>query len=268
MSSIELVRRLDELDEALVDAAETTSLDQLIAALVQVMSNVCFRGTPDNEAEVVVAELADLLVAANPSMTALQAAAPWLYGASERMSSRQYWLASQKPPWLPVAGTVPREESFISPADVPGVASLKQPLPFGLNTSRGTDTYPGMWSTFCQLNSNGVLWSRPWRIWNMDPSANMRICQVDSAVHWRALVERHGAISNGFLRPFWQSIAEEFDAVHVSPGAVVATDGLAIQGPSAPIVPYYWTVESTLWLRWGFGTMSEYTESSSIIENR
>jgi hypothetical protein len=114
-----------------------------------------------------------------------------------------------------------------------------------------------MWRAYLLDQGENMLWPRPWHVWRLKPDPNALIRQVDSAQAWAALVGECHRRDGAFLRPNWNAIAEIADAVHVSPAAVCAIDGLSLATDLGTIAPTYWTVESTLWLRWRFDEQNE-----------
>ena len=58
-----------------------------------------------------------------------------------------------------------------------------------------------------------------------------------------------------FRCPDWRSLTSEYDAVHFTPAAVCAIDGVAIRSSAGIIRPMCWSVESTLWLHWCFDSV-------------
>ena len=97
---------------------------------------------------------------------------------------------------------------------------------------------------------------------HFDP-AEARIARVDSAPSWEALLTAHPREHEGTVFPDWQSIAQEWDAVHVSLSGLLCAEPLISQVPytgedpsgythcqSGPYVGVAeWAVPSTAWLR-------------------
>jgi hypothetical protein len=109
-----------------------------------------------------------------------------------------------------------------------------------------------MWKAFIELNATKDLWRRPWATWRMGTPSDLRIFGVSNASTWVALVERYPTRVAEYVYPDWKSIAEEYDAIHISPAAICAIEGLAMESSGGLIAPAYWSVESTIWLRWCF----------------
>lgn len=120
-----------------------------------------------------------------------------------------------------------------------------------LFTSTGTARYPGMWAAYMSTfrgSADGSL-----HAWTLSVEPHLEIL-IDSAETWCDFAlshcNRHGQID-------WRLVAEQVDAVRVTPRGVAAIEGFEFEyaGRSVPIV--FWTVESTAWLRWKFGSTTE-----------
>ncbi len=54
------------------------------------------------------------------------------------------------------------------------------------------------------------------------------------------------------LYPDWKQVADDWDGVHMAARAVAATQGICFEAGEQRLAAPYWSVESTLWLRWSF----------------
>ena len=54
------------------------------------------------------------------------------------------------------------------------------------------------------------------------------------------------------LYPDWRSASRDYDAVHMTLQAIVATQGIYLRAGVRIVAPPSWDIESTLWLRWCF----------------
>lgn len=91
----------------------------------------------------------------------------------------------------------------------------------------------------------------------------VQVARIDSAQDWIELIDSHAVTVNGCKYPDWPSLAESWDAVHLSPAGLllahptisatpfITTDGSGFAhsqaGPYASVAA--WSVISTAWLR-------------------
>jgi hypothetical protein len=223
-----------------------------VREFVRVTSAISFRGTSDLDAEVVSHSEADDAVSQSEVLRTLVELAPWLNQDPSTSSCEQRWMATQPPPWVTPRIVTPTSRRFVAARDLTANQLMTRPTQAGLFTSGAVSSYPGMWRTFLELNSPNVLWGKPWHTWRLAFPNSVRISHIASAQDWAGLVERHPLNSESWVHPDWRSMSEEFDAIHFTPGAILATEGLAIESALGPIRPTYWDVESTLWLQWRF----------------
>jgi hypothetical protein len=253
--SLELAREALESRVAAMDAAAKRAQadpTELIRAFAVTMGAISDRGIPEEQTPVVDPMLCDEIVARSGAIRRLGEAAPWLTAGPLAAGSEQEWVATGRPSWLPPRISTPNRDSFQDVTAAGGEPSPRGPVRGGLFTCTATAAQPGMWRTYLQTQGENMLWPKPWHVWRMKPATNLKIYQVSSAQAWAALVRQHHHQSNGFLRPEWRSIAGVADALHISPAAACAIDGLSLATDRGPVAPTYWTVESTFWMHWCF----------------
>ncbi len=119
-----------------------------------------------------------------------------------------------------------------------------------LFTSTGTKRNPGMWAAYMATfrgSANGPLFA-----WTLGVTPHSEIV-IDSAVAWCEFAtshfDRHGLVD-------WPSVAEQVDAVRVTPRGVAAIEGFEFEYAGQTVPAAYWTVESTAWLRWKFDSVT------------
>jgi hypothetical protein len=248
----DVARRVVELDDRVNQylGASIGHLADIAREFVSVTSAISFRGTPDLEAETVSPSSADAAVAQSRALHVLSEVAPWLDQGPTATSYDQRWIATQRAAWLPARDDKPSKDMFVEPAEVDVAGLLARPPRFGLFTCSATADYPGMWRTYLEINPLSGLADKPWRTWRLAFPPSIKIAQIDSAQAWANLIDQHPVTSGPWVYPDWRSIASTFDAVHLTPRAVLATEGLALKCADGLIHPTYWGVESTLWLRW------------------
>ncbi|MCL4544825.1 MAG: hypothetical protein M1118_09575 [Chloroflexi bacterium] len=110
-----------------------------------------------------------------------------------------------------------------------------------------------MWRVFLEFGTEASLHSRPWSVWELQPEPpGAKVLEINSARAWCDFVQRYARVAGELVYPDWPGVACDFDAVHMSLAAIVATQGFNF--PASPYVTAaaYWDVETTLWLRWRF----------------
>ena len=227
----------------------------LARGFVECLSAVTFAGVPDAWTPVVDPEAVDEVIASSAALRELRLVAPWLETGPTNTESDQVWMATARPSWLPATHPRPQRHHFKSPAMLDDQELLRRPINGGLYTSSASRGYVGMWSSFVALISRDVLFPKPWTAWRLSMSHPPAVAQITGAQDWAALVEEHGVVVGDFRCPDWRSLTSEYDAVHFTPAAVCAIDGLALRSSAGIIRPMCWSVESTLWLHWCFDSV-------------
>jgi hypothetical protein len=169
---------------------------------------------------------------------------------------RQQWIGTAKRTGSPAIRKLARE-SFVG-ADAGGhVRPSTKPAGLGIYTSTAAANGRGMWLAFLQIGTEASLHRRPWTVWDVRPDGDRAtVCEIDSAAAWCDLVQAHPTRADGLLYPDWRAIAADFDGVHMTLAAIVATQGFTFPTSSGLIAPAYWDVETTLWLRWRFRSLT------------
>jgi hypothetical protein len=127
-----------------------------------------------------------------------------------------------------------------------------KPARGGLFTStRVKGTGKSMWHMYLE-SYGGTLFPKPWHTYQLKLLKNVRILEVSSAVRWANLAEKYPIESGGLMFPDWNRLRQDYDCVHMTIPAIIATQGLRIIGNNGIIAETYWDVESTLWLNWCF----------------
>jgi hypothetical protein len=172
------------------------------------------------------------------------------------ISSARFWRIAERHRWLHELGS----EVWISQRgcapDPTRVALGARPPAAGkpggaLYTSAGTVEYPGMWSAYVATHRNGT--EGRLRAWKLRPLPHAEYV-IDSAEEWCDFAVRH---LNGEGRIDWLDVAEHVDAVRVTPRGVLSTEGFEFEYDGTRVPAAYWTVESTVWLRWSFDLATE-----------
>jgi hypothetical protein len=169
---------------------------------------------------------------------------------------RQQWIGTAKRS----ASALPPEltrQSFAS-ADAPTSARPStKPAGLGFYSSTTTNDGRSMWRVFLETGREASLHPRPWVVWDVRPYGDRaRVCEIDSAETWCELVHAYATRADDLLYPDWRAIATDFDGVHMTLAAIVATQGFTFVTSAGPIAAAYWDLETTLWLRWCFDSVS------------
>jgi hypothetical protein len=128
-------------------------------------------------------------------------------------------------------------------------------------------------STSVGEGSSGWLLSLPWgedrreppyHRWRLEVLPTARVYEVHGPRAWQALCLAYPApsclaypieIPAALIEPNWQAVAQDWDGIHLSTGGLLTTERVRWGRPSAQTHLYGWGVESTVWLRWVFGSM-------------
>ena len=175
----------------------------------------------------------------------------------------QYWVSTGKPPWLPPREPMLSPEHFVAATGI-SRAHNANPFGVGLYTSTGFQGTQGMWRLYLDLGHYSSNFPQPWHVWKVDSSATARVCDATTAAQWEELALRYPVVNEDLIYPDWRTIAQDWDAVHVTIRAIAAIQGMRIQTSRGLLAPSYWDVETTFWLRWIFTsvTLVETVESA------
>jgi hypothetical protein len=113
-----------------------------------------------------------------------------------------------------------------------------------------------MWRVYLDSTASISLHPQPWTTWHLwvNPRARVRI--VDSASHWCDLVEEFPTATENGLAANWLALAQEFDGVEVTLGAVMAAHEITLVRGASTYAPVSWTTQTTVWLNWSFTSAS------------
>ena len=198
-------------------------------------------------------EMADSITSRCRLLQALSLEEPFLT-RGPLSQNRQHWIRAQR---SRPQSAVPSEASFVGAQEAAVALARTQPRKVGIYTSTAAKNGHGMWRAFLECGTEGSLHRRPWAVWHLQPEPNVVVLDIDSAQAWRDLVERYPRVVGDYMYPHWPRVASEFDAVHVTLPAIVATQAFALPASPHPVAPAYWDVETTLWLRWRFTSATQ-----------
>jgi hypothetical protein len=257
----ELQSRISKLDTADIRDYGTVPLyspDRKIAigdahAFISVLRHVTSNGrhdetpiasSPDADAIIGTCRLIGRLGTLQPSLVS---------GGIGRLP--QYWISAVSPPWLPPRKPMPSRDYFIPPSVTPSKNS-GNPFGMGLYTSTGFQNSQGMWRIYLDFDGDSATFLKPWQVWRLHTDAAAKIRDITTAADWEELVLHYPAFTGGLIYPDWRSIAEEWDAVHITVRAIAAIQGIRLRTPRGLLGPSYWDVETTFWLNWRFSSVT------------
>jgi hypothetical protein len=202
-----------------------------------------------DELPLVEAEEADASVAASAIVARLRARAPELVDGPIDLAA-QRWIAAGSLSHHPRRPQL-ASSSFVAVDHWSPSSPATTPHGVGLYTSTASVDRHGMWRSYL-ASSGGTLFPRPWHVWRLEPEPDVAVLEIATAAAWVELVRAYPRRDDDRLAPDWGAVAREWDAVHLTLGAVIATQGIRFPAGEATVLPPYWDVESTLWLRWRF----------------
>jgi hypothetical protein len=104
----------------------------------------------------------------------------------------------------------------------------------------------------------------PYQSWLLKAEKNIRILEIENADGWHMLCARYPtagsathdspdfSMDSGRIVPDWYAVAQDWDAVHISFGAMLMTDQVRVESKAGWTFNWAWQIEQTLWLRWAF----------------
>lgn len=256
--------RLNELDSGLVWHPTFVTDDPLLR-FVRVMSSwTDTRMVPNNTMRVLLdSDAADAMIERCGLLREIAETDRELVRGPVRLD-RQSWIGvghwrrmgtagqlgpfSDQPPALLPA-------SFVAPSDAAPARPSAKPYRLGLYTSTIASTGRSMWRVFLELGTEASLHRRPWSVYELQPTRAAKVLEIASARAWCVFVQRYAKVADDLLYPNWPQVARDFDAVHMTLAAIVATQGFAFPSSPYAIAAAYWDVETTLWLRWCFASI-------------
>ena len=234
----ELVRRFVELD------AEPQSSQGALSHFLWVSERI--RGRDDRPVPSASAEEADALARRSSLLSQLAEVAPEIVTGPLRLDS-QYWIGTNKP--ARPNDSTPQESAFVSASDATTKTPSTKPFGIGFFTSTGNAiSAHGMW----RLYREG--WATARHVWAIDINGRPVVREITTASEWVDFVLSHPRRDGEILFPDWTSVARHYDAIHMTLRVIAAIQGLCFRTEEGIVAPTYWDVESTLWLRWCFGS--------------
>jgi hypothetical protein len=169
---------------------------------------------------------------------------------------RQEWIGTGKWSGSTAAQTL-TEQLFVSADAAAYQRPSTKPAGVGIYTSTAASNGRSMWRMFLEIGTEASLHPRPWAVWDVRPHGDEgEVCEIQRAETWCDLIQAYPIRANGLLYPDWRAIATDLDGVHVTLAAIVATQGFTLQTSMGPVAAAFWDIETTLWLRWRFESVT------------
>lgn len=172
-----------------------------------------------------------------------QPRAKWWFGPLDRTS--QLWISRRGQPPVPEQLVVPRTapESWERYAQKPAG---------GLFTSTFIGGSSAVLATLA-LGTGDYQVSLPLTLYRLVASPSARIFEVTGPDDWHQLCIRYPAGGDdGRLVPDWSRVAQDWDAVHLTFGGLLASEQVRVETREGWTQLWGWDFEQTVWLRWCF----------------
>ena len=177
--------------------------------------------------------------------------AAWLAGRV-----RHWWqdLDREHQVWISTADLPPSEAKLVVQLDDFSATATKPRAAFWTSTHLARVRSPWLdWLLHGEDRRPG-----PFNLWSLPVTSGARVAEVHSTADWCRLVgEYPGEIREEVLHPDWRRIGERWDAVHVSAGGLIATEDQPCPAGPENCRLLGWNIESTVWLRWRFGSPTQ-----------
>lgn len=248
----ELSRRVNRLDIGAGDSwhlrRPMSSFERFLTVMDEITDTSAVSGSSS-----VPPSVADAIASRSTLLSRLSEIAPEIV-VGPLDPDEQFWIGTGKPSTVPKSDPWLSYERFVDARDVADQDPSTKPFWTGLYTATGLAGTFGMWELYLEATQS-TLFPKPWHIWKVQPIPEARIREVQSAASWADFVCSYPRQRRGLVYPNWRSVARDYDAVHVTLGAVAALQGVHLKVEDNILAPCYWGLESTLWLHWCFGAV-------------
>lgn len=252
----ELARRVAELDDGpWYRRGEPTLLDDL-SHVIEIVERITSAGTASDFKALPRASAAeaDAIVSSSRVLARLEEALPEIV-TGPLCRDTQYWMNGGTSGRYRARREALDQAHFVGALDAPEIELSTKPFFIGLFTCTGVLGTYGMWRLYLERYRGGAGptdYERPWETWAVEPEPDARVLEIASATHWVDFVTAYPRWGGRMLFPDWRAVAQHHDAVHMTLRAIMATQGIFFPTDTGEVVPTFWDVESTFWLRWCF----------------
>jgi hypothetical protein len=173
------------------------------------------------------------------------------------------WFANldrMRQEWMSTASHTPGASSFHINLRSFGAGITKPLCAFWTSTSVGEDS--SGWLHYVLWGED--RWEPPYHRWRLEVLPTVRVYEVHGPQAWQALCLAYPAPSRlaypierpaALIEPNWQAVAQDWEGIHLSTGGLLTTERVRWGRPGTQSHLYGWGVESTVWLRWAFGSI-------------
>ncbi len=175
------------------------------------------------------------------------------------------WFADldrKRQEWMSSASSAPEQASF-DPELRPYGAGITKPRDT-LWTSTSVGESSSGWLHYLRWGEDRWRWEPPYQRWCLEVLPTARVYEVHGPQAWQALCLAYPAPSRlaypietpaDLIEPNWQAVAQDWDGIHLSTGGLLTTERVRWGKPGVQTHLFGWEVESTVWLRWVFGSV-------------
>jgi hypothetical protein len=153
----------------------------------------------------------------------------------------------------------------LDPRQIPAQSRMTLDLrPFGGDVSKPRRAF---WTStpISEVVSGWIEWLRsgddrrpgPYHPWLLTVADEARVAEIHSPDDWRRFAHQYSTESSQGRAPVnWEQVRRDWDAVHLSVGGLLTAHAPAVAGaPDAELLEG-WHMESTVWLRWAFTSVT------------
>jgi hypothetical protein len=253
---VELTGRITEIDDGRAPGTPATGAASDVDRFVTTMMWAEGQGaTGDPHGSWIIdPDIADELAGSSAALRRMATQDAQLI-AGPLASERQRWMTTDRSAAHSARLRAPHPSHFTSVDAYVRAGPSGKPFRLGLfSSTEGLDGLGTMWRRYVDFSPG--MYRPPWHTWALRVRPGAVVYEVTGATDWARLIVDNPRDADGMLYPDWASIGRRYDAVHVTARAVVAIDGMHLHVPRGVVAPSWWTVESTLWLRWCFSGTS------------
>ena len=138
-------------------------------------------------------------------------------------------------------------------------------------TSTSVSACTSSWLQYLRISGEVGDVQPPYRRWRLDIAPSARVYEVHGPQAWHGLCLRYPAPScmayptcrpDALIEPDWQAVSRDWDGIHLSVGGFLTAERVRWGMPEKQTHLYGWSVESTAWLRWVFGSAEHLLDGS------
>jgi hypothetical protein len=163
--------------------------------------------------------------------------------------------------WVSRTGAPPQAPSFRPDLHAYGAGNTKPRQTLWTSTSVTART--SSWLQYFLISGEVGRWSPPYPRWRLEVIPSARVYEIHGPASWNSLCLAYPAPSclayptcrpDALIEPDWQAVSQDWDGVHLSSGGLFMTERVRWGTPGQETHLFGWSVESTAWLRWVFGS--------------